>query len=231
MRALQSNYYWLIENWDIKTPSSSWKLHYKLKEKVFKLVFWLVEYQDNYETIIKDANHWNLSLDFRSHPDVHRFSVETVQWYPHDTGMFTSSSFDKTLKIWDTQTLQVRENFCSLQASLYTYYSFHISSSSRAQQDQASRRMKNSWWLELWVQKRVVWFWHWCIPWLVPVCFWRCEYLNCTRAWNPWDNSFVLLWWTRIELFEFMLCKLVYQGVVWSSFLEIVGCSGSVQQG
>ncbi|RMC04506.1 hypothetical protein DUI87_18952 [Hirundo rustica rustica] len=45
----------------------------------------------------------------RSHPDVHKFSVETVQWYPHDTGMFTSSSFDKTLKIWDTNTLQVTD--------------------------------------------------------------------------------------------------------------------------
>ena len=33
--------------------------------------------------------------------------METVQWYPHDTGMFTSSSFDKTLKVWDTNTLQV----------------------------------------------------------------------------------------------------------------------------
>lgn len=42
----------------------------------------------------------------RSHPDVHKFSVETVQWYPHDTGIFTSSSFDKTLKVWDTNTLQ-----------------------------------------------------------------------------------------------------------------------------
>ncbi|EMP39968.1 DNA excision repair protein ERCC-8 [Chelonia mydas] len=44
-----------------------------------------------------------------SHPDVHKFSVETVQWYPRDTGMFTSSSFDKTLKIWDTNTLQAGE--------------------------------------------------------------------------------------------------------------------------
>nr|XP_060484152.1 DNA excision repair protein ERCC-8-like [Panthera onca] len=43
----------------------------------------------------------------RNHPDVHKYSVETVQWYPHDTGMFTSSSFDKTLKVWDTNTLQV----------------------------------------------------------------------------------------------------------------------------
>uniref|UniRef100_A0A9L0SFV1 ERCC excision repair 8, CSA ubiquitin ligase complex subunit n=1 Tax=Equus caballus TaxID=9796 RepID=A0A9L0SFV1_HORSE len=43
----------------------------------------------------------------RNHPDVHKYSVETVQWYPHDTGMFTSSSFDKTLKVWDTNTLQL----------------------------------------------------------------------------------------------------------------------------
>jgi len=40
---------------------------------------------------------------------VHKFSVETVQWYPHDTGMFVSSSFDKTMKVWDTETLKVRE--------------------------------------------------------------------------------------------------------------------------
>ncbi|KAM8793350.1 LOW QUALITY PROTEIN: DNA excision repair protein ERCC-8-like [Eudromia elegans] len=47
----------------------------------------------------------------RSHPDVHKYSVETVQWYPHDTGMFTSSSFDKTLKICDTNTLQPADVF------------------------------------------------------------------------------------------------------------------------
>ncbi|CAN2388783.1 transcription-coupled nucleotide-excision repair [Pristimantis euphronides] len=47
----------------------------------------------------------------KGHPDVHKFSVETVQWYPHDTGMFTSSSFDKTLKIWDANSLQLAEIF------------------------------------------------------------------------------------------------------------------------
>lgn len=77
----------------------------------------VIKYQDNYKVIIKTLTIWNLFLDFRSHPAVHRYSVETVQWYPHDTGMFTSSSFDKTLKIWDTNTLQVRENFYSLEAS------------------------------------------------------------------------------------------------------------------
>ncbi|XP_075382516.1 DNA excision repair protein ERCC-8 isoform X2 [Mycteria americana] len=57
----------------------------------------------------------------RSHPDVHRFSVETVQWYPHDTGMFTSSSFDKTLKIWDTNTLQPADVF-HFEGTVYSHH-------------------------------------------------------------------------------------------------------------
>ncbi|KAK2898381.1 hypothetical protein QQF64_032420 [Cirrhinus molitorella] len=47
----------------------------------------------------------------RSSRHVHKFSVETVQWYPHDTGMFVSSSFDKTMKVWDTETLKPAEEF------------------------------------------------------------------------------------------------------------------------
>ncbi|XP_070791969.1 DNA excision repair protein ERCC-8 [Pituophis catenifer annectens] len=59
----------------------------------------------------------------RNHPSVHKYSVETVQWYPHDTGMFTSSSFDKTLKIWDTNTLQPADEFHFDE----TVYSHHMS--------------------------------------------------------------------------------------------------------
>ncbi|XP_065518043.1 DNA excision repair protein ERCC-8 isoform X3 [Lathamus discolor] len=57
----------------------------------------------------------------RSHPDVHKFSVETVQWYPHDTGMFTSSSFDKTLKIWDTNTLKSADAF-HFKGTVYSHH-------------------------------------------------------------------------------------------------------------
>uniref|UniRef100_A0A8C0FTN6 DNA excision repair protein ERCC-8 n=1 Tax=Bubo bubo TaxID=30461 RepID=A0A8C0FTN6_BUBBB len=64
----------------------------------------------------------NIFLDFfRSHPYVHKFSVETVQWYPHDTGMFTSSSFDKTLKIWDTNVLQPVDTF-SFDGTVYSHH-------------------------------------------------------------------------------------------------------------
>ncbi|CAH2301174.1 DNA excision repair ERCC-8 [Pelobates cultripes] len=57
----------------------------------------------------------------KSHPNVHKFSVETVQWYPHDTGMFTSSSFDKTLKIWDTNSLHLAEVF-HFEGTVYSHH-------------------------------------------------------------------------------------------------------------
>ncbi|XP_057350929.1 DNA excision repair protein ERCC-8 isoform X4 [Manis pentadactyla] len=60
------------------------------------------------------------SID-RNHPDVHQYSVETVQWYPHDTGMFTSSSFDKTLKVWDTNTLQTADIF-NFEETVYCHH-------------------------------------------------------------------------------------------------------------
>ena len=37
----------------------------------------------------------------------HKKSVETVHWYPLDTGMFTSSGTDNLLKVWDTNNLVV----------------------------------------------------------------------------------------------------------------------------
>ena len=47
----------------------------------------------------------------RTFPGNHRQSVETVQWYPHDTGMFLSSSADKTIRVWDTNAFEVVETF------------------------------------------------------------------------------------------------------------------------
>lgn len=54
----------------------------------------------------------------RSLKDSHKLSVETVQWYPNDTGMFLSSSVDSTLKVWDTNALEVVENF-QLEGMVY----------------------------------------------------------------------------------------------------------------
>ncbi|GFO05103.1 DNA excision repair protein ercc-8 [Plakobranchus ocellatus] len=41
----------------------------------------------------------------------HKRSIETVQWYPLDTGIFTSSGTDRVLKIWDANRLQTAEEY------------------------------------------------------------------------------------------------------------------------
>ena len=45
----------------------------------------------------------------RSRRGNHKNSIETIQWYTGDTGMFLTSSADKTLKVWDTNASQVVE--------------------------------------------------------------------------------------------------------------------------
>ncbi|KAJ8654799.1 hypothetical protein O0I10_009520 [Lichtheimia ornata] len=35
----------------------------------------------------------------------HHYAVTTLSWFPFDTGMFISSSFDKTIRVWDTNTM------------------------------------------------------------------------------------------------------------------------------
>uniref|UniRef100_A0A3P8WL11 Excision repair cross-complementation group 8 n=1 Tax=Cynoglossus semilaevis TaxID=244447 RepID=A0A3P8WL11_CYNSE len=57
----------------------------------------------------------------RSNRYVHKFSVETVQWYPYDTGMIVSSSFDKTMKVWDTETLKPAEVF-EFEGNVYSHH-------------------------------------------------------------------------------------------------------------
>ncbi|CAM6087515.1 unnamed protein product [Calypogeia fissa] len=44
-------------------------------------------------------------------PQGHKFAVSSVQWYPVDTGLFVSGSFDYRINLWDTNTLQVETQF------------------------------------------------------------------------------------------------------------------------
>ncbi|KJE90839.1 DNA repair helicase RAD25 [Capsaspora owczarzaki ATCC 30864] len=53
--------------------------------------------------------------------DAHEFSVDSVQWYPHDTGMFVTSSMDTKLKVWDTNTLEVGCVF-QLRHNVYAHH-------------------------------------------------------------------------------------------------------------
>ncbi|EPX75165.1 ERCC-8 DNA repair [Schizosaccharomyces octosporus yFS286] len=41
----------------------------------------------------------------------HRFGITDLHWFPFDNGIFTSSSFDHTLKVWDAATLQEAYSF------------------------------------------------------------------------------------------------------------------------
>lgn len=41
-------------------------------------------------------------LDART---AHKFGISKVLWWPHDEAMFFTSSFDKTVKVWDTERL------------------------------------------------------------------------------------------------------------------------------
>ncbi|OZJ02622.1 hypothetical protein BZG36_03832 [Bifiguratus adelaidae] len=50
----------------------------------------------------------------------HKFGISGVSWYPFDTGMFISSSFDNTIKIWDTNSLQDACLF-DLEAKVYSH--------------------------------------------------------------------------------------------------------------
>ncbi|OBA24317.1 hypothetical protein METBIDRAFT_77138 [Metschnikowia bicuspidata var. bicuspidata NRRL YB-4993] len=41
----------------------------------------------------------------------HQFGVSAVEWWPRDTGMFLSASFDHTVKVWDTNEVAVVHTF------------------------------------------------------------------------------------------------------------------------
>lgn len=41
----------------------------------------------------------------------HNFGISAVRWWPFDTGVFVTSSFDKSLKLWNTETLELVHSF------------------------------------------------------------------------------------------------------------------------
>ena len=51
----------------------------------------------------------------------HKHSVETVQWFPIDTGMFLSSGTDKLLKVWDTNALKTADEF-EFSSIIYSHH-------------------------------------------------------------------------------------------------------------
>eukprot|EP00897_Mesotaenium_endlicherianum_P002746 jgi/Mesen1/249/ME1143529C07582 len=50
--------------------------------------------------------HEALAAVEKGSPHAHKFSVSSVLWYPVDTGLFVTGSADKSIHVWDTNTLQ-----------------------------------------------------------------------------------------------------------------------------
>ncbi|KAF9359565.1 DNA excision repair protein ERCC-8 [Mortierella sp. NVP85] len=50
----------------------------------------------------------------------HGGGISRVRWYPFDNGMFTTSSFDSTIKAWDTNAMEVATTF-DLENKVYSH--------------------------------------------------------------------------------------------------------------
>ncbi|ANB14222.1 Rad28p [Sugiyamaella lignohabitans] len=49
----------------------------------------------------------------------HKFGVSTVLWWPFDNGMFVTSSFDGTAKVWDSESFEEAYSF-NLETRIYS---------------------------------------------------------------------------------------------------------------
>lgn len=57
------------------------------------------------------AKHKNILLVDKQHEQGHKYAVSSAIWYPVDTGLFVTGSYDHFINVWDTNTTQVVMNF------------------------------------------------------------------------------------------------------------------------
>lgn len=53
------------------------------------------------------AKHKNILLVDKQHEHGHKYAVSSAIWYPVDTGLFVTGSYDHYVNVWDTNTTQV----------------------------------------------------------------------------------------------------------------------------
>lgn len=53
------------------------------------------------------AKHKSLFSIDKQHQNGHKFTISSAIWYPIDTGLFITGSYDHYIKVWDTNTTQV----------------------------------------------------------------------------------------------------------------------------
>lgn len=57
------------------------------------------------------SKHKSIFVVDKQHQNGHKYSVSSAVWYPIDTGLFVTGSYDHHIKVWDTNTTQVVINF------------------------------------------------------------------------------------------------------------------------
>ncbi|GAB2293845.1 WD repeat-containing protein ATCSA-1 [Dionaea muscipula] len=57
------------------------------------------------------ARHKNIFVVDKQHQQGHKYAVSSAIWYPVDTGIFVTGSYDHFINVWDTNTTQVVMNF------------------------------------------------------------------------------------------------------------------------
>eukprot|EP00250_Pteridium_aquilinum_P033507 c575_g1_i1 orf=3-794(-) len=70
-----------------------------------------IEQATAYEHTTQTSKHEALFLVDKTVQQGHLYSVSCVHWYPIDTGIFVTGSFDNFVNVWDTNTAQVELQF------------------------------------------------------------------------------------------------------------------------
>ncbi|XWS25512.1 hypothetical protein CRYUN_Cryun27aG0074500 [Craigia yunnanensis] len=65
----------------------------------------------NYEGNGLIAKHKCIISVDNQHEKGHKYAISSAIWYPVDTGLFVTGSYDHCIKVWDTNTTQVVMNF------------------------------------------------------------------------------------------------------------------------
>lgn len=53
------------------------------------------------------AKHKPIAVVDKQHEQGHKYAISTAIWYPIDTGLFITGSYDHYINVWDTNTTQV----------------------------------------------------------------------------------------------------------------------------
>ncbi|CAL5418050.1 unnamed protein product [Camellia sinensis] len=70
-----------------------------------------VQHATNYEGGGLLAKHKSIINIDKQHDHGHKYAISSAIWYPIDTGLFITGSYDHHINVWDTNTTQVVVNF------------------------------------------------------------------------------------------------------------------------